>query len=665
VTAITGIAAQNKTYDNSYGAALTTGGAGFTGKVTGDTLAVASSTGTFSDKNVANNIPVSITGLTLGGTDASNYNLTTNTASSSANITARPITVTANSGQTKVYGNADPTLTYTLEANSAGHGLVVGDTFSGALSRASGENVGSSYAITQGTLTNSNYAISFTGANFAITQRPITVAIDAKTKVYGNTDPTLTYSLSSGNLVGGDALTLSRVVGENVGSYAISAANGNYAITANSANLSITARPITITANSGQSKVYGNTDPTLTYTLEANSAGRGLVGSDAFSGALGRASGENVGSSYAITQGTLANSNYAISLAAGGSFAITQRPITVVIDAKSKVYGNTDPTLSYSITSGNLFGSDALTLSRVSGENVGSYAISAVNSNYAITANSANLGITARPIIVTANSGLTKVYGNADPTLSYTLEANSSGRGLVGSDTFSGALSRTSGENVASSYTITQGTLANSNYAISLAAGGSFAITQRPITLAMDAKNKRSGDPDPSWTYQLTNGNLVTGDALTLSRVTGDAPGLYLISAANPNYLITATNAYLTVLPKAESPTLVNGLLTVAPVQPASQPSSAPAVTPQKVVVNASNELANPLPTVQASNGLMLIPVAHEQVRALTEDSTSRSADTNANASAKPVAWLQSAQTLGYTGVLVVEGGVNLPAGIR
>ena len=66
--------------------------------------------------------------------------------------------------QTKVYGSADPELTYQVS------GLVGNDTLSGELTRATGEDVGE-YAITQGTLANSNYKINFTGANLTITAK--------------------------------------------------------------------------------------------------------------------------------------------------------------------------------------------------------------------------------------------------------------------------------------------------------------------------------------------------------------------------------------------------------------------------------------------------------------------------------------------------------------
>jgi hypothetical protein len=49
------------------------------------------------------------------------------------------------------------------------------------------------------------------------------VTADAKTKVYGNGDPGLTYQITSGSLVAGDNFSggLTRIAGENVGTYAI------------------------------------------------------------------------------------------------------------------------------------------------------------------------------------------------------------------------------------------------------------------------------------------------------------------------------------------------------------------------------------------------------------------------------------------------------------
>src|SRR5204863_414657 len=129
------------------------------------------------------------------------------------------------------------------------------DGFTGALSRAAGENVGS-YAIQQGTLAlSTNYALTYAGADLTITKRAVAVAADAKSKTYGDADPGLTYQITSGSLVTGDGFTgaLSRAAGEDVGSYAIGqstlALSGNYTLVYVGANLTIGARAVTVTAD--------------------------------------------------------------------------------------------------------------------------------------------------------------------------------------------------------------------------------------------------------------------------------------------------------------------------------------------------------------------------------------------------------------------------------
>ncbi len=180
----------------------------------------------------------------------SNYTITFNTANFA--ITPLAVTVTANAGQNKVYGSVNPTYTYT-STPAVGFALPNTDliSFTGALSRESGENLGS-YAITQGNLANSNYTITFNTANFAITTLAVTVTADAKTKVYGQVDPALTFvsSPAVGSLLAnGQNISftgsLSRLAGETVvGSpYAIgqnTVANSNYTITYVGANLAIT-----------------------------------------------------------------------------------------------------------------------------------------------------------------------------------------------------------------------------------------------------------------------------------------------------------------------------------------------------------------------------------------------------------------------------------------
>ena len=327
------------------------------------------------------------------GTLSAGSNYSINFVSNNFAITAKPITVTANPGQSKVFGAADPTFTYTSSDPSA--------TFTGALARVAGESVGT-YAIGLGTLSaGSNYSITFVSNPFAITAKPITVTANpGQSKVFGASDPTFTYTSSDPVTFTG---ALDRVAGESVGTYAIGLgtlnAGSNYSITFVSNTFAITAKPITVTANPGQSKVFGSSDPTFTYTSSDLSA--------TFTGALDRAAGESVGT-YAIGLGTLsAGSNYSITFVSN-TFAITAKPITVTANpGQSKVFGSADPIFTY--TSSDLSATFTGALSRAAGESVGTYAIGlgtlSAGSNYSITFVSNTFAITAIPDYHHADSG--------------------------------------------------------------------------------------------------------------------------------------------------------------------------------------------------------------------------------------------------------------------
>ncbi|WP_412465751.1 MBG domain-containing protein [Pedobacter sp. KLB.chiD] len=469
-----------------------------------------------------------------------NYNLTY--VGADLTIGAKAITVTA-AAKSKTYGDVDPALTYTLAPV-----LVGTDTFTGSLTRVTGENVGI-YAINQGTLTlNSNYTLTYLGADLTIGAKAITVTAAAKSKTYGDADPALTYTFAP-VLVGTDTFTgsLTRVPGENVGTYAINqgtlALNSNYALTYVGADLTIGVKAITVTA-AAKSKTYGDADPALTYTFAPV-----LVGTDTFTGSLTRVPGENVGT-YAINQGTLAlNSNYALTYV-GADLTIGVKAITVTAAAKSKTYGDADPALTYTFAPALVTGdSFSGSLTRIPGENVGTYAINqgtlALNGNYSLTYVGADLTIGAKAITVTA-AAKSKTYGDADPALTYTFAPV-----LVGTDTFTGSLTRVPGENVGT-YAINQGTLAlNSNYALTYV-GADLTIGAKAITVTADAKTKNYGDADPALTYTFAPA-LATGDSFTgsLTRASGENVGTYAINQGtlvlNGNYTLTYVGADLTI----------------------------------------------------------------------------------------------------------------------
>jgi hypothetical protein len=129
----------------------------------------------------------------------------------------------------------------------------------------------------------------------------------------------------AGSIVNSDTLTGTLThAGVNVGKYEITQqvalSNPNYTVTYQPDSITITPATLTVTPDSGQTKVSGSSDPTLTYAASGWKNGDSQT---LLSGALSRVAGETVGS-YNITAGTLsAGRNYTINFTAGVQFTIT------------------------------------------------------------------------------------------------------------------------------------------------------------------------------------------------------------------------------------------------------------------------------------------------------------------------------------------------------
>ena len=325
-------------------------------------------------------------------------------------VLPRPISVTADA-QSRVYGDANPSLTYTI----GGSGLANGDTLAGALTTGAGatSSVGS-YAITQGSLAAStNYSLSFAEGQLQVTPRPLAVTADSLSRSYGDTNPDLTYQVGGAGLVNGDSLSgapaSTATAASSVGSYAITqgslAASSNYSLSFTDGQLQVMQRPLTVTAES-HSRSYGDANPELTYQV----GGAGLVNGDLLSGALATEAGtaSPVGS-YAIAQGSLAaSSNYSLSFT-DGLLQVTQRPIAVTAMQRTRAFGTANPELVFAIEQGSLAGGDAISLATTADQASvpGSYDILLdglwrggldVASNYDLTYRSALLTVLAAPV---------------------------------------------------------------------------------------------------------------------------------------------------------------------------------------------------------------------------------------------------------------------------
>ncbi|MGI0595845.1 two-partner secretion system adhesin CdrA [Pseudomonas aeruginosa] len=520
---------------------------------------------------------VGVYGINQGGLGLVSANYDLSYQGNNLTITKALLNVIADA-KTKVYGDADPSLTYQVS------GLKNGDTAGavlngGSLSRVAGENVGV-YGINQGdlALNSGNYDLSYQGNNLTITKALLNVIADAKTKVYGDADPSLTYQVSG--LKNGDTAgavlnggSLSRVAGENVGVYGINQGglalnSGNYDLSYQGNNLTITKALLNVIADA-KTKVYGDADPALTYQVSGlkngDTAGAVLNG-----GSLSRVAGENVGV-YGINQGGLGlvSANYDLSYQ-GNNLTITKALLNVIADAKTKVYGDADPSLTYQVSglkNGDTAGAvlNGGSLSRVAGENVGVYGINQgglglVSGNYDLAYQGNNLTITKALLNVIAD-GKTKVYGDADPSLTYQVSGlkNGDSAGSI----LTGGLNRDAGENVGV-YGINQGglVLTSGNYDLAYQ-GNDLTITKALLNVFADAKSKQVGTADPALTYQvsgLKNGDSA-GQVLAggLGRVGGEAVGQYDIlqgglALTSGNYQLNYQGNLLSILPLPVTP---------------------------------------------------------------------------------------------------------------
>jgi len=396
------------------------------------------------------------------------------------------------------------------------------------------------------TLTWSHSSYNFVGrGSFEFVINPMDIYITAdsdQSKIYGSEDFDLTYTIDG--IPSDEPITvdLDRVDGEHVGTYEILLksyeVSSNYRVNYESAYFTIYPKKIIVLADA-ISKIYGDKDPKLTYKL-FNSY---LVGEDVLHGMLTRVEGENVGE-YRISIGTLSNSNYEI-LFKGNVFAISPRPIDLIIEDKLVTYGESTEltyTLSEKVEDGQIVG----TLSRAEGYEVGCYKInlgSIKSENYTINvAKEGVYEIIPKAITVTAINA-EKTYGDVDPEFNYEVD------GLLGDDSLDGCLIREVGENVGS-YQILKGTLNNPNYIIDYTQAD-LNINPASISIVIDDKSHVYGEIEQDLTCQIIGVKFDDVISLELTRAEGVDAGEYAITCGemlNANYVVESiTNGTYTI----------------------------------------------------------------------------------------------------------------------
>jgi len=435
-----------------YGAANPAFGDTITGLQGSDTVTV-NCTATATSASPVSGSPYTIT-PTVSGASLTNYSLSpTNGTLTITQAPAATITITNNS---RAYGVADPTFSYTNTS-----GVLNGDVFAlsySTLPLTTSTPVGIYASSIKGTITGG----SSTGNYVSVTVVPgtltitlpttqLVITVNPVTRAYGLADPAFSSTITGA--VNGDVFTVTYspldTLTTPIGTYTneiqatVTGANlSSYSYKVNFGTLTITAAstPLVVTCNN-KTRAYGAANPVFDYTVS------GLLGSDTVTvncTTTATSTSSVAGSPYTITP-TVSGaslSNYTLTHN-DGTLTINPAPAaTITINSTTRAYGVANPTTySYTNTSGVLNG-DTFTLvystSATIASPIGPYPISAIPTG-AAAANYSSINVVPgtltitqalTPLVFTVAS-TTRSYGVANPTFTSTVS------GALNGDTFS------------------------------------------------------------------------------------------------------------------------------------------------------------------------------------------------------------------------------------
>jgi hypothetical protein len=497
----------------------------------------------------------------------------TNLGVATVSITVNPAIIVTADNQTRTYGAANPLLTGSIV------GLQNGDNIIAIYSTVANTNspVGG-YPITIGLLDPdhklANYAVTTNNGTLTVNPATLTVTADNQSKIYGTANPTLTGSLvgvqNQDNIMATYATTAS--VTSPVGGYPITPALvdpssklSNYTVTTNNATLTVNPAVLTVTADP-QTRTYGAFNPVLTATIT------GFVNGDTQASAVtgtplvttSATTADDTGS-YPITAalGGLSASNYTFSFV-NGTLSITPALLTGTADAKSRLYGASNPpfTVTYtgfvngqsaSLVTGTLSGSSLATTNSP----VDIYPISIGGQsapNYSIHYVDGTLTVLPAALLV-AGDNASRAYAQPNPGFTATFSGwvNGEDTNVLGD-----ALVLTSPAQTNSpvgTYPIIPSGLTSTNYAITYT-NGTLTVTTAALTATANDASRSYGAPNPAFTAAIIgiqNGDDITATGTTTATDSSPAgtysivPSLVDPGSKLPNYNVTLNNGTLTV----------------------------------------------------------------------------------------------------------------------
>jgi hypothetical protein len=336
----------NKVYDGTASAMVNLSD----NRISGDVFADSYTSASFADKNVGTAKALSVSGISISGGDAVNYSLQNTTAATTADITARPLTVTA-TGITKVY-DGGTSATVNLSSNK-----LTGDSLSLNYANASfadknigvGKTVSVSGISIAGGADAGNYSLvnTTTTTTADITPLHITGSFTAENKVYDGTTSAMVLSRTLNGAISTDTVSLSggtaafsdKNVGVNKtvtlsGAVLTGADAGNYTLDSiTPTTASITPAPLSIAAVTNTKFFDG------TVIAAAVPMATGLQTGDTATGLVETYDNVNAGNSkvlsvtsYTVNDGNNGG-NYTVTLVANNTGVILAAPTATLLVA--------------------------------------------------------------------------------------------------------------------------------------------------------------------------------------------------------------------------------------------------------------------------------------------------------------------------------------------
>jgi gliding motility-associated-like protein len=444
------ITASNKT--KVYGAsnpALTVTYDGFKGTDDASILTTAPTLSTIATNTSA------VGTYTITASNAAADNYTISYVNGSLSVTKAPLTITATE-VSKTYGsslvvinNADKfTVTTTVTGESVTSVILTPDTDAAAATTAAGASYQMTPSAAAGTggFDAANYEITYVPYTGVVAKKALTITATGPNKVYGSAIATTANAtqFTSVGLVTGETIAGVTLTPNTAGSAATTSAGVAYTVTPSlptgangfiAANYNITYVPfegsvskkaLTATADN-KSKIYGATNPAFTITYD------GFVNNDdaavltlAPVASTSATATSNVGTyDIAISNGTAAN--YTLT-AVKGTLTINKATLTVTAENKSRIYGASNPTLTYTYagfvndqTASSLSTAPTASTTAKNTSKVGDYDITlsgAADNNYEFVYNKGILTVNKATLTVTAQNN-ERCFAANDPALSY------------------------------------------------------------------------------------------------------------------------------------------------------------------------------------------------------------------------------------------------------